>query len=402
MKLGPWPLGMNNRQADHALPIGAFRNGVNVDVDKLGNISLRAGTTKVYDGVDTKFGWGCKVAQFFVENKSLMRFNDNDTATKLYDGIYGSHCTYWYFNGIVYFSDGIVSLKIYPDNTVTNWGIARPSSPVLSATGGTLPSGEYVAAVAFYDSNGVESGASDIVEITCSGGIRFQSIPTSSDPQVVGIRLFLSAVNGDTLFQVADLSLGVASYNVVVYGYDSDRFSETLFIGPPPPSQIITFFKSSLFMASGSDLYKTDDYSLDHVSHGESYNQFAEDITIALPVNDGMYIVSDKTYFYGGSGPRDFVEVKGFEYGAHLGSGQIIPNTNEVAWDSHRGMIIGGPGGAVRNIVEENVATHKGDSAQTLIKEFDGKQHFISSIKNSTISTAVAQSFMTTEIIRKG
>ncbi len=101
-------------------------------------------------------------------------------------------------------------------------------------------------------------------------------------------------------------------------------------------------------------------------------------------------------------GAEDFTEVKGFEYGALLGSGQMVPDSNDVVWQSKRGMVRGGSGGALVNAVEDNIAAHDGDSAETLVREFDGKKQFISSIKNPAVSTATAQSVLTAEIIRKG
>ena len=403
MKLGPFPNGMNNRQPDYALPGGTLRNAVNCDIDQLGFVTRRAGSSEqVYSGTGIQFGFGCAGGEFIVENTSLKRFNADDTATTIYDGIYGATFTYEYFNGIVYFSDGLISLKIYADNTVTFWGISVPDAPVLSAVSGTLAEGTYLASVSFYDNNGVESGASEIQLIKCSGGVKFTSLPTTSDPQVAGIRLFLSTADGDLLYKVAELPLGTTSYSVTLTGYTSKRFCETLLLTLPPSGQIIRFFKAAMFIASGPNIWRTDPYSLDHLSKGKAYNQFAEDITVVEPVNDGMYIVSDKTYFYGGTSSEDFVEVKGFEYGALLGSGKKIPNSNNVAWQSTRGMVIGGPGGEVINRVEKNIAAHSGDSAQTLIREHDGKQQFIANIKNPTVSTAAAKGFMEAEIIRKG
>jgi len=43
LQLGPWPNGINDRQAAHALPAGTLHDAVNVDLDNLGNPSRRAG-----------------------------------------------------------------------------------------------------------------------------------------------------------------------------------------------------------------------------------------------------------------------------------------------------------------------------------------------------------------------
>lgn len=127
VRSGPWPVGMNNRLPEHALPsvngaISALRNAVNVDLDAAGNARRRAGYTKVVSGLGTRSGFSCEAGSFYVEGANLMRLNDDDTTTLLFGGLPGSPVAFEYFDGVVYISDGIGTYKLI-GNDVTPWEI---------------------------------------------------------------------------------------------------------------------------------------------------------------------------------------------------------------------------------------------------------------------------------------
>ena len=409
--LGPFPGGMNNRQRDYALPPGYIRNGVNVRVDNSGFISRRDGLEKVCSGVDTKNGFDCPMGVVFREGTTIKRFNDDNTATTLFEGAYGYHCAYLYLNGIIYFSDGLMTKKILSDWSVTEWGMENPSSPTIHGGSGIYGSGKYLAAVTFVDDTGTESGASDYVsvELNDNNGIYFTNIPTTIDPQVVGVRLYLSTANSGAngkvvLFQIAELPVGSVSYSQTIGNYDENKKLETEFVSKPPPGRIIREFNGIIYIADDTGIvWHTEPMQYDHFKLSENFLQFPDAPTIMEPVLDGMWFVhGDVTDFYFGASPADFSPKTILRYGAVFGTSVVVEKNKTVRWFSNRGAVVASAGGEIVNNQEDNVATDTADSGASILKEEDGIRQFITSLKNTEVSTLAARDFMEAEIIRKG
>lgn len=410
--MGPVPLGMNNRAADHALPkrtdqdfvyYDAARNIVNCDVDETGRTRRRKGFTKVYDGLATQGAFSCPAGVFFVEGTTLKQLNADNTATTLLSGVFGSVRTFDYFNGTVYFSDGLVCKKIV-NSVVLTWGMSRPSAPTLATSAGSFGGGVYLAAYCWADAQGVESGASPITSVTANdnSGIVFNNLPVPSDPQAVALRIYLSTANGQELYHVADTT--AASYSVLSGRFDDGVLLETMGVEPPPPGRIIRFYNGRAYVADAvGNVWYSDPYASDHFRLGEGFLQFPEPVDIMEPVTSGIFFAYGKeTAFHQGS-PEDGFQVRRlFDYGGVYGSGCRILNSPNVVWQSQRGMIIGAPDGRAENVQEKHVAVESAESGATLVREQDGMRQYIASIHQPTTSRLMAKSFIDAEVIRRG
>jgi hypothetical protein len=86
--IGPWPLGINDRQAAHALPEGTLHDAVNVDLDNLGFARRRPGYAKdssaMYfaDASGPLFEFDHYARHYLVErdNATVLLFSDPFTA----------------------------------------------------------------------------------------------------------------------------------------------------------------------------------------------------------------------------------------------------------------------------------------------------------------------------------
>lgn len=400
--INQFPGGMNNKQPSHALPEGTVRNIVNADVDDLGFIRRRRGVTKVLSCIDSKDGYNCPLGSYFIDGIALKKFNGEDEPTTLYTGINGTEFSWEYFNGVLYFSDNLVGLKITAVG-VTQWGINIPDATMtIASISGTFGGGVYRATCTYVDGNGVESGAADIVELECADdtGILFLNIPSSSDTQVEKVRLYLSQPNGSTLFHVADVTNGVGTYQILTGRYDNSKILETAFTSKPPAGRIIRERNGRLFICSGSVVWYTNEYSPDHVNLADNYLQYPGEITVFEPCGSVIFVVADQTYLLSGD-HGSFTQVPILPYGAVYGTGKKIPNSEKVAWYSERGLVIGGPDGSIANAQEANVAPDGGDRGTLFVRETGGTQQAIASIKNASISPLAATSFIDAEIIRR-
>lgn len=398
VNLGPWPIGMNNRAPDYAMPTDkygkpiALRNAVNVDVNDSGLLTRRDGFIKIYAGLSTRSGFSCSIGTYFVEGSLLKKLNADNTAITLFTGVTGTNVTYEEFNNVVYFSDGVVTKKIHSDNSVTEWGMSSPAAPVLSGISGVFGAGTYIGAITFVDALGAESGASEFRSVTlaANAGVKFDSLPTSTDPQATKIRLYLSAPNGTTLFLAGEVTIGTLSYSISTGRYDNGQPLSLQFVSKPPPGRIVRQFRGRMYIADGKTIWYTDPGSLDHVRLADNFYQFTDDVTVMEPVLGGIWIVADKTYFYPGSGPDNFTQQSMLDYGALYGTAKRVPNSNDVMWYSDRGAVIATQDGQIKNLQEEHVATETGISGAALIRESDGVRQFIASIQNPVVSPLAA------------
>lgn len=399
MRLGPFPIGMNNRAADHALPSDegttiAFRNGVNVDVDGAGKLKPRREPTKVYSGF-TKNGYSCPLGAFFVDNGVLRQYGGSAITPV------SSDVAYHYFQGTLYFSDGTRSWK-YKDE-LKLWGMARPGKPVLSSASGAYGAGKYLGAVSYVDADGVESGSSEIASVTVTddSGIVFYNITVPSDQQVDAVRLYLGTANGKELYHVADLSPGTTMYSVLSGRYDDGNILELQAVTPAPAGRIIRFHNGRALIADGNVAWYSEPFSYDQFKLSSNYLIFPDDIDIMEPVAGGIFFAyGDKTEFHAGDVTDGFQVVPLFEYGGIFGSGKKLDD-ERVIWQSQQGAIVGGPDGSAQNIQEKNVATDTGTSAASLVVERDGLRKFVASIQGATASKLAAKSWIDAEVIRR-
>jgi hypothetical protein len=335
---------------------------------------------------------------FFVQGVSLCRLQADNTVQTLYTGIVGAEIAYEYFNGVVYFSDGVVSLRVTP-TSVTTWGLDVPLPPVIYAAAGTLPAGDYLVATTSVDDTGRESGSSEIQRITLTvpSGIYMQEYSAT-----YVTRVYISTTNGATLFLATTLASGSTLGSVTALGYDGNKPLDTQSLSPPPVGRIIRQFKGRMYIASGPTLYYTEPYAFDHVHLGRNFFQFPADVTVVEPVSGGLWVVADQTYFFQGSGPNDYVVLNQLNYGAVFGTSRPIPNTNDVLWYSDRGLVMGTQDGQVTNLQEANVAAGTGDFGAAIVREQNGLRQMVVSVANASVSPLAASTFFSMDVAIKG
>lgn len=396
VEFGPYPAGMNNRQPDYALPDGALRNGVNVDIDNRGYVSRRSGYSKVLGGLNVHSGWSCALWTLFVKSGRLNKLNTDNTSTELMP-VAGPVC-YYFVADTVYFSDGAGAYKLLSSGQIVKWGIDPPSVSVLSVAAGVLPAGTYLVATTFVGADGSESGASDVVSIIVSSPASIiVLLPFTTDKQVAHVRVYSSPANGELLYAIADIPVGVSSYTITADGQGKEL--DTIGIKAMPPGSAIDSYNGRMYVVSGTELWYSEPFAYDWLRPATNFFQFSDPISIIASVPTGFWVVADKTYFYTGMGPEQFVAYTKAEYGAPFGQSYHIPNSSDVVWYSDRGIIRAGDG--VMNLQEENVATETGDSAAIIVRESDGIQQVVASIHNAVVSPLVSQSFLSMEVVRK-
>lgn len=392
---------MNNRASERALPPEAVRNAVNTIFVSPTQLVARQGMTRVLSALYPKGGFSCPLGSYFVEGHALKSFNSDNTSTVVYSGITGTEFAFWYFDSTVYFSDGVVCLKI-TESSVTQWGMSIPSTPIVSSITGTYAVGTYLVAYCWVDATGQESGCSSIVaiDIEDNSGFVFSALPALV-ANAVSLRIYMSTANGKVLYHVADTT--ASSYTLTTGRYDGGNVCESMFLHPPPPGRLIGLYKGRAYVADSSGaVWYSEPFSYDRFRLADSYIQFPEVADVMLPVTNGIFFAyGNRTDFYAGTPEDGFDITMKFEYGGVFGTGKVISNTDNVCWQSQRGAIIGTPDGQCKNIQEANVAVDSAVSGASVILEQNGSRQFVAVLNQPAMSKFAAQSWFDMEVIRR-
>lgn len=401
-RLGPWPVGMNNRAEDYALPTSkygkavALRNAINVDIDDRGYLSRRDGFSRVTAAVGAHSGYSCFGGSFFVDGQTLKRLNDDDTTVDVCS-VHGP-VAYEYFDGVLYFSDGIAARKLLANGTLMRWGYDVPAAPFLSSAPGVLPPGTYLAALTYLTPDGIEHGASALTEITvtAASSIQFLSLPQRGNAT---LRLYLSMANGKTLYHVGNTTAG----GFTVYADPgSGAALDKQFIDAPPPGSIIRQYKGRMYIADGKVMWHSEPFAFSHFRLAANFTQFEHDVAVMEAVDAGMWVATTgKTFLLGGETTEAPVLREAAGYGAVPGTGLIDPATKHAMWYSMRGAVTGSKDGQLVNMQEDNVAADTGTTGAAMLREHNGLKQFVASVQDSMVSPLASTSFIAMEVIRK-
>lgn len=396
-RLGPWPSGMNNRMPDHAMPGNTLRNAVNIDIDNAGKIRRRNGFARVLSASGAHSGFSCGGGTFFVDGTRLMRLNEDNTAETVCN--VSGPVSYEYFDGIVYFSDGVTTRKIDASGNVSRWGYDYPPAPVMGSAPGMMPAGTYLAAMTYQTPDGIEHGASNPSSITLNseGSIVFNYLPLRPDAT---LNLYLSAANGKTLYRVG--SAASSSFLVIAEQTGDGAALDKQQISPPPAGSIIRHHAARMYVAQGKVLWYSEPFALSHYRLGAGFIQFEDDIAVIESTDAGLWIATAKQTFL--LAPET-AEAPGLNqrasYGAVPGSSTKDELTGNAMWYSTRGLVIGGKQGEFVNVQERMVAADTGAGCAVMVRENNGVRQFVASVRNAQPSPMAASSFIEMEVIRK-
>jgi hypothetical protein len=189
-----------------------------------------------------------------------------------------------------------------------------------------------------------------------------------------------------------DTTISVNSGN---YSLDVDIYN------PVPVADIIRFYRGRIYVVAGSVVWYTDPYAYDIFKYASNYLQFPNTITVFEAVTNGIWCVSDKTYFLGGTEPKEFIVQTQLNYGAIANTSLEVPNTNDVMWMSQRGLCMGDQDGQVVNLQEQHVAVNPGTTGAAIIREHDGLKQYVATYAPSGTTKIASTDWMEFEVIRK-
>ena len=387
-----WPTGINNVAKETALPETALRDALNADLDNAGKPRRRVGRTKVYTGTDVHSLHGAVCGAVFVEGSELKSLLPDNTASSIGDLVSNSRVDYETLNERTYLTNGFEVWYLDKDANLTLNGTAHPEGqpiPGFSSLVGSLESGRYLLAVTFVGADGEESGATLAIEVTTSqrGAITLSSIPQNSE--ATHVRIYCTEPGGQVLREFAEIPMGTTSY--VITRTVQGRVLETQFMRRLPPGRIIREYNGRLYTADGDTLYYSEALRYGLYAPANNFIRFAEPVTIVQPVVNGMFVVSDKTYFLSGDNPKEFRQIVVSDQKGIFGTGQTFRGSvfdpelvGDVAyWYSPVGAMLGLPGGVLRPLMEGSVALPEYEEGVTALREENGIRQAVTALRGS-------------------
>jgi hypothetical protein len=387
-----FPLGLNNKARETALPDGALRVCTNMDVTREGTLSVRKGMRRISQG-----DWHSLYAHphrhylCAVQDGYLGIWRDS-VFEPVVSGI-SSSVRYTDLNGDVFWTDGQKQGRFDVNGVPQPWGLAPPAfvsvRPVIE---GGFDAGQYqVALTSIYQ--GLESGAlsPDIVTVEAGGGIEV-TVPTTAALLQFGI--YVTPANGgsQSLFKVDTVSSGTTV--VIGRGHQPGKRLESLYAVKPLPANYLVTYKGRIWAATDSILWFTDTLSPHWLFPDEGYYQFDSSITLLAAAEDGLYIAAgERTYFLQGAKPTDMTlrpvlydgAVPGcstgeFPYHVLVQEDGMI-RTRSCAWLSTDGVFcVGRPGGMISRATDKMMSLNIGRRGTLSFWQDDGMRRFLISV----------------------
>lgn len=406
VKPGSLAPGLNNRleptQLRTALPDrsqATFLYGAdNVDINDKGYLKRRKGQTVTLAG-NAHSLWADKGMALAVLDEQLVRLVASGAgleAISVRAGMARLPVSYSRGgDGDVYWSNGSAIRRVTASGEDRPVATAPlPSSPAMSLGAGGLPPGLYLVAFTVLGPDG-ESPATPTVQI---------QVPENGalviGAAVADALVYMSGPNGDILTLQGRVS---AAQGLTVYTInDTGRRCDTIGAVVMPPGNIVRHYNGCLVVARGNTIYRSRPYNYGLLDPAKGYFTFPEEVTLIEPMDNGVYLATDRTYWV-----TDLLEstdgLSGLlPYGAIPGTSGQTPDAKRAFWHTPHGLVIGGNDGAPRNLQEDALSFSDASSGASLYRERDGMRQVITTRFGPEVSVGRASSFMDAEIIRKG
>lgn len=401
VNLGKFPLGANNVNADTDLPEGALRSVINADTDNSGNIIKKQGDTKIYSGSDCH----SLFQYYFVEGNKLKQIDNENNVTEIESVQSGRFLAWTALFGDAYYSDGYKGYIVGKGE----WGVPKPAFPpqLIESDGmGQLDAGSYQVAICYRNSDGEISGSTNISSITVKQN---SAIVCSNIPKDYRVVIYISQPKGTELYLNAETLLSELTITQV---RKSTNILSTRFYDVVPGGHIVRFHKARMYVANGKVLWfsRAGHFGLNDKS--DDWFQFPEKISIVQPVEDGIFVVADKTYFLQGKDPEKMDLIPVSDKKGIIGTGYSVgskvfgkPVDYLVGfWYSEKGAVLGLPGGELEFLTEDKFVINEGlQSGCTTLNETEGFKRLITNMSNTGQKSKLDYELqLTSKIIRNG
>lgn len=387
-KYGNFRLGIDNLSPDHSLASIAktgeqsARDIVNWLILKDGSLESRPGHSVAQAFAGAHSLWHHPSAgTFLVRSSVLYQVTSLAPYTEALVKVLSTddRMSYAYAGGGVWASNGTDIGRVSSGAWLAH-AMPTPSAGGVVAGAGSLPPGEYIVAVTYSTTAGIEGGPKRwSIKLSATGGIdvTLPGAATGAD----NVNVYCTKVNGGLPLLATTLAAATANYTVTTEPAGRSLATDGL---APLPAGRLSLFNGRLISAIGAVAYISEPYNFGHHDPIGGYIPFPAALCVVAPVVDGVYFVADKTYFLAGGNPataEQMVEVA--PYGASAWSEFFDPSSKTVGWFSDVGVVLAGNGGELRAVQFDHMATDTADTAATVIVETHGARYVFASLSGN-------------------
>lgn len=321
--------GIDNVHAPEDIGDGFLTTGLNVDIADNGSLSSRDGIQRVSTGATHSLWSDGSGLMFFRRGDTLVRQNPLPDGSSLLLAVNlkgDAPMSYAAWGSRVYFCDGLNS-GWTDGNSVSAWGIERPTLPVATAQGGNMPKGLYRFAVTFLREDGEESGPGPIgqIDLAPNSAVAFASLSGSVSSGVTHTAIYLTGPNSETLYRVAVVDCFTSTFVVDFSGLPTGGALATEGVEPPPKGQHCLALSGHMLVADGCFLYYSRAYQPEQFDRLRQMIPFAAPITLLIALSDALIVgTTQKILRLPGLDPDNWTLEVLAEYGAHPGNGSAI------------------------------------------------------------------------------
>lgn len=362
--------------------------GENVDLDKTGRASRRAGTSRIAAGTAHSL-WSDGDDCFVVLGGVLQRILPDRSMLSI-TTVTGPRVAYSKIGSDVFLSDGVRSVVVSGSGS-RQWGISPPPAMRAESVGaGSLRDGHYLYSLTYRRADGKESGAAVFGRILAVGGVRFPDIPVSADPTVTHKTIYLSSWNGEV--PLAAATLPNADRSAVVSAAPAKGFPlRTQNMRPAPPGQVVGAYNGRAYVAQGKYLRYSPPFEFELFDAISGYIDLSDDIRTFAPVDDGIFVGTESsTLFLQGDDPESFVVRQVSKHGTILGTERMVPGFHILdgsrqgllwMWMSKSGVCLGSNGGGFVDLTGGRFKPPgNATSGASLLKIRDESPQFVASL----------------------
>lgn len=377
-----WSQGANNIATADRVPPGFYREAVNLDPSVGGDLSLRAGFTRVAEGNEVRGAAAVNGRVVMADLNTLVAFDTRtNSQSQIADLVAGSGpFAAAVLNSQLYISTPLDSLRT-DGVTVKPWAIPEPAFNVEVVDGGALPPGNYKVAVTAVGYDGEESSSS-VLLVTVPAG-KFLRV-TTLDNRL--LRVYSTVANSETLyFQSVLVGGGYAITDTIDY---SARLT-TGDLQPMPPVEQLVSYHGVLIGSAGNYVFFTDPMH-PHLLHPvKGFFQYGSPVSVLAPTDGGVYIVADKTYFLADVETNQPTQRTVLDMDAVKGSAVTLPD-GRASWFTRYGQAFGTPSGSVDLPNRDNYAPVLAESGAAGVVDHGGNQMVVTTMRGVTQANNLA------------
>jgi hypothetical protein len=373
---GPWPLGINNKSNEKAVPKGALRDAVNYDPSADGVLRLRTGYDQAMPGTALRGALSVGNHILLADGESLVDFNTETGSFATIKSIAGSgRFAGAVLNDELYFCTENECLR-FKAGILRPWGVPTVTMQPVPAIGqGSLLGGTYQCAATFVDAHGDEGGTTTALSITVPDNSSL-SFPALVPPAGGRVRLYVGAVNGSTLYLQNE---GIGPY-VCSSIVDASARLDTQFLHAPVPGDRICAHNGVLLTADDTVLHMTMPLRPHLRSAIKGWFNFPSPVDMVISGDGGVFVSSDKTYFLTEIESATPASRKVFDFGAMRGS-ETKGLRNEVMWMTRYGLAKSDGTGNALLVSEAHFVPELSRSATSALLEANGTQMVVTTLK---------------------